>query len=203
MKLYLNDVSPYARWVNVVLHELALSDSVEYIQIDPWDTNNDLTSTNPAGKIPALVTDDGQNLSESHCICQYLIQHTGDVLLWPDSQHDPLLKFQLLGLGLSAIDCAFSAVIQQRFTEGENTLSQRWLNAIPRIAESIEALLKNANTDRPMVNLATLCITVAFSYIEFRLPQINWQSNAPLMKKLVEQIQARPSFIRTGPSNLK
>ena len=68
MELYLNATSPYARLVRIVLLEKGLMDAVTLKWCDPWADDADLLKANPAGRIPALVTEDGTTLSESMLI---------------------------------------------------------------------------------------------------------------------------------------
>ncbi len=72
MQLYLNKTSPYARLVMVVIHEKHLAERVQLVLTDPWASPAELLAVNPAAKVPALVTDDGQAIIDSNCICGYL-----------------------------------------------------------------------------------------------------------------------------------
>ncbi len=72
MELYLNATSPYARLVRIVLLEKGLADAVTLKWCDPWADDADLLKANPAGRIPALVTEEGTTLSESMLIAVYL-----------------------------------------------------------------------------------------------------------------------------------
>ncbi|MCA6289269.1 MAG: glutathione S-transferase N-terminal domain-containing protein, partial [Phenylobacterium sp.] len=64
MKLLLSPASPYARKVWLAAAELGLADRIETLNASasPVAENPELSALNPLGKIPVLVTDDGQSL---------------------------------------------------------------------------------------------------------------------------------------------
>mgnify|MGYP001419914949 CR=1 FL=1 len=72
MELFLNATSPYARLVRIVVLEKGLADAVKLRWCDPWSDDAQLLEANPAGRIPALITEDGTALSESLVIALYL-----------------------------------------------------------------------------------------------------------------------------------
>jgi len=197
MKLYLNEASPYARLVRVLLIETGLDDETEFVFADPWTAPDDLLAANPASKVPALVLDDGTCLVESSCIADYLIHRSGRKNLSPLSHADAAGRLQLMGLGRAAIDCAFGAVIQERFAPG-SPLSVRWRGALPRIAGALEARYA-AGTDTASCDQAALTVTVAFEYVDFRLPEIDWKAIAPRLAEHAVDTGRRTSLETTRP----
>ncbi len=139
MNLYLNQASPYARLVRILLIETGLDNETEMIFVDPWESPDELLIANPASKVPALTLKDGTQLVESTCISDYLIQRSGQSALSPMSHSDAELRLQILGLGRAAIDCSFGSVIQQRYVP-DSPLTERWLATLPRIAGALEEL---------------------------------------------------------------
>ena len=71
MKLLMNTTSPYARIARVALWEKGFSD-IETRIVDPWGDTPELLAANPAARVPTLVTDDGQTLTESLLIVLWL-----------------------------------------------------------------------------------------------------------------------------------
>ncbi len=109
MNLYLNQASPYARLIRVLLIETGLDTETELIFVDPWESPDELLIANPASKVPALTLKDGTQLVESACISDYLIQQSGQSALSPMSHLDAETRLQILGLGRAAIDCSLAA----------------------------------------------------------------------------------------------
>ncbi|WP_419904971.1 glutathione S-transferase N-terminal domain-containing protein [Kiloniella sp.] len=195
MKLYLNQASPYARLIKVLLIETNLIHETEMIFVDPWASSDDLLNVNPASKVPALVLQDGTQLIESSCICDYLIQRSGQSSLSPTSHNGLATRCQVLGLGRAAIDCSFSSVIQQRYAP-KSPLKERWLTALPRIARTLDEVYSRGSSHH--VDLADLTIAVAFEYIDFRLPDIQWKEQAPHLAQRVNSLKKRNSLASTS-----
>ena len=55
MNLYLNQASPYARLIRVLLVETGLDAETELIFVDPWQAPDELLMASPASKVPALT----------------------------------------------------------------------------------------------------------------------------------------------------
>lgn len=195
MKLYLNDASPYARLVRVLLIETGLDRDTEMVITDPWNAPADLLAANPASKVPALLLEDGTVLVESSCIADYLIERSGRSDLSPRAHRDPARRWQALGLGRAAIDCAFGAVIQGRFVPG-SPLAGRWRDAVPRIAARLDAHYAEQGV---LGDQADLTVAVAFDYVDFRLADLPWKDAAPALADAVAALGDRPSLKGTRP----
>jgi glutathione S-transferase len=197
MKLYLNKTSPYARLVLATAYEAGVASRIETVWIEPWDDAPALLAVNPAAKVPALVTDDGIALTESALLCDYLVGLSGRKALLPEgaARAEVLSRY---GLGRSAIDCSFSAVIARRFNDGrDGTLSERWLRALPRIAQVLEG---SATKRGAAFDLGDLAVAVAFDYVSFRLPEVKWRDAAPGLAQRVDAARARESLQATKPA---
>ena len=82
MKLRYSPTSPFVRKVLVTAIETG---TARRIDKNPTKTADpDLSHDNPLGKVPALVTDDGDKLYDSRVICEYLDSlHDGPALFPP------------------------------------------------------------------------------------------------------------------------
>src|SRR5690349_17755825 len=74
MKLFWSPRSPFVRKVMVFAHEAGVAGCIETVKtlVSSTAANRDLMKVNPLGKIPTLLTDDGQVLFDSYVICEYL-----------------------------------------------------------------------------------------------------------------------------------
>src|SRR5215470_4503686 len=66
MKLLASLASPYTRKVRVVLAEKKIECDLELVDVNPVDASN------PLGKVPTLVLDDGTALYDSRVIVEFL-----------------------------------------------------------------------------------------------------------------------------------
>lgn len=200
LKLYLNKTSPYARLVMVVLNEKALLDKVDLVWTDPWASAEELLEVNPLAKVPALVTDDGQSIVESGCICDYLDHLGAGRPLLPAGLPSRLGALRKYGLGRGLIDVAFGVTIDRRFfpRDHQSVLAGRWLQAV---GLSIKAIERDAPLTPEGIppDMGDLAIAVGLSYVAFRLPEVMWRASAPKVASWVDMISMRPSMQRTVP----
>ena len=197
MKLYLNTASPFARLARVLLIETKLDGDVELVFIDPWKADGNLLAANPAAKIPVLALDGGTNLVESACIADYLIHLSGSERLSPMAGANTAQRVEVLGLARAAMDCAFGSVIQERFSPA-SPLIVRWLAALPRIADRLDALYAEIPGDAEC-DLGDLTTAVALDYVDFRLGNLDWTYGRPYLTERVKALGKRASLATTRP----
>jgi glutathione S-transferase len=96
MKLFHTPASPFARKCSVAIRELGLEDRWRSSRPDgriPGHRDGAVSEGFPYGdtiaRIPALVTDDGERLTESSLICEYVNDELGDYRLSPQSGREP------------------------------------------------------------------------------------------------------------------
>ena len=198
MELYLNATSPYARLVRIVLLEKDLADAVTLKWCDPWADDADLLKANPAGRIPALVTEEGTTLSESMLIAVYLDNVSPNKPMLPAASLGDVLH--LAGLGQNLMDAAFTTVIARKHYGNEideSELGQRRSRAIQRLLKQLDSEL--GETPQPStINLGEIAIAVALDYLAFRLPEANWKDEYPQLQAWHAGVTARASFQETA-----
>ena len=196
MKLFLNKASPYARLVLVVAHEKDLAKHIELVWTDPWKSDDRLLAVTPLSKVPVLITEDGEPLVESNCICEYLDgMGAGDALM-PKSGARRMAALRKYGLGRGLIDVSFGSVIEQRYGGGDDTvLAKRWRAAVERTSSVVEKYV--GHPDAP--DLGDLTMAVALSYIDFRMSDVSWRTSAPRLASWLDRIAARRSLAATAP----
>ncbi|RUR29485.1 glutathione S-transferase [Vreelandella andesensis] len=198
MQLFLNATSPYARLARIILLEKGLADDVTLRWCDPWADDSGLLAVNPAGRIPALVTDDGTTLSESMLIAVYLDSVSPGVPMMPASQLVDVLH--LAGLGQNLMDAAFATVIARKHDGAEidqRELGRRRQRAIQRITQQLgDELHENQLT--PSITLGEIATAVALDYLAFRLPEVNWKKEHPALQEWHAAVITRDSFQQTA-----
>lgn len=197
MELFLNSTSPYARMVRIIVLEKGQAGAVTLRWCDPWADDADLLVANPAGRIPALVTDDGITLSESLLIATYLDGlGQGESILPPSWLGEVLHQ---AGLGQNLMDAAFTTVISRKHHGSDSDESvlgkRRWL-AMHRLLDRLEAEHQQAQAST-LVTLGDISIAVALAYLTFRLPEIAWKDRCPALAAWHASLSARNSFRST------
>ncbi|MGS2742484.1 glutathione S-transferase N-terminal domain-containing protein [Halomonas sp. LS-001] len=198
MQLFLNATSPYARLVRILLLEKGLTDSVSLNWCDPWADDEALLAANPAGRIPALVTDDGTTLSESVLIAVYLDGISPREPMMPASRLAEVLH--QAGLGQNLMDAAFTTVIARKHYGAEidqSELGQRRQRAIQRITQQLSNELHESQR-APSITLGEIATAVALDYLVFRLPEVNWKEEYPALREWHAAVTSRESFQQTA-----
>ncbi|MEJ2763369.1 glutathione S-transferase family protein [Photobacterium sp. MCCC 1A19761] len=208
MKLYLNATSPYARAVRIAAIEKQLVQQLELVWVDPWQSPEALLAVNPAAKIPVLVTDTGEPITETLNILFYLDQQApnGPQLLSQLPSHPQSLT--LLGYGQALMDAAFQTVIARKHggnRADQHELGKRRIQAIHRLLAAIDHhftaqqhhLDNEQRLTRPGIPICNVAIGVALAYLDFRLSEIPWRSDFPALADWMESVEARESFTAT------
>lgn len=198
MQLYLNATSPYARVARICLYEKKLIERTELCWCDPWAADSELLQINPLSRIPTLVTDDGEVLTESVLIALYLdAQGEGPALLAHDTLTDTLA---LTGLGQGLMDAAFNVVIGRK--HGGNEVDLTLLGS--RRLKAIERTLATLNTHPSVLagkterTLGSIVVAVALAYISFRLPAFDWPNRFPALNTWYSEVVESESFAMTA-----
>jgi len=199
MKLVGSYTSPFVRKISILLLEKGLA--FEFVNEQPYNAENGVAQFNPLGKVPALVTDDGEYWFDSPIIAQYIEQL--DVV--PDMvPRDPLAALkvrQLEALADGIMDAGLTSVRELARPAGqqseEEVLRQR--EKISRSLDALEGYLVDGTLKTDTLNLATIAIACAIGYLNFRRIAPGWCVDRPNLVKLVETLFLRESFARTEP----
>jgi glutathione S-transferase len=102
LRLYVTRPSPYARKAWAAVLELGLAGQVEIIELPgrmPTVPKPDLDAVNPLGKVPALITDEGELIADSPVIVAFLDDLAGGRLIPPAPGRWRSLTLQALADG--------------------------------------------------------------------------------------------------------
>ena len=72
MELKYSPLSPFARKILIIAHELGIISRFDLQRVSTRNDAEKLTVFNPLGKIPVLVTDSGAVIYDSAVICEFL-----------------------------------------------------------------------------------------------------------------------------------
>jgi len=210
MKLYYSNTSPYSRKVRLVIIEKGLEDHIEEILVNPFGNETDaLVATNPLGKIPTLQLDNGSTLYDSPVICRYLDSLKESPLLLSNDKemYWDILRWEAMTDGMT--DAAYNLVMERKRPVDEQSITwiTRWSEEIQRVLEYIEAHIKEILNKE--LTLAQLALASAIGYLEFRLPEVLYDSACPKVSVCPETMnwyqsfKKRPAMIATIPFDFK
>ena len=198
MKLYWSPASPYARKVRAVAREKGLAGRIEEVSVDTAQVPPDLIATNPLGKVPALVLDDGTALFDSPVICAWLDAEGQGAALVPASGPERFLVLRAEALADGVMDLAVGLVMETRKPEGERspTTTAKWRGQLDRSLDAMAIDYASLPGSGTLGHLAYVC---ALDYVAFRHPDIAWQEGRAALVTWYEAARDRPSLIETAP----
>ncbi|CDT89302.1 Glutathione S-transferase family protein [Vibrio coralliirubri] len=167
MQLYLNETSPFSRVVAATAL-LSRCSPLSFVWVDPWSTPTNLINVNPFCLIPALELEDGTSLTESLCICQYLIETYQPQTLRQVTLSDAH-QIKHLGTAKTLMEIAFRTAALTRYTDSDNSLIKRGQDGIAAALKQLDQEIDKQGLDSLLTdNLATLYLQVALDYVQFR-----------------------------------
>lgn len=192
MKLIISTTSPYSRKCRVMVREFAMNGDVEEVESHPFDDDPDLLAANPLGRVPCLLMDDGQALTESALIADYLAERAGEP--WARDLNDR--RLEALGNGLLDL----TVMRRVEMVRDEGIRSDYWIGrrerGIQRALDQLEAGM--GRIGNPMAQ-GPLTMAIALSYLDFRYPESDWRSGRTQLQALMDAWSDRPSFRDTAP----
>ncbi len=198
MKLRYSPLSPFVRKVTVTLIETGLEDKVERIPTDVWDPASDIAKDNPLGKVPALITDDGQVLYDSPVICEYLDGlHDGDKLFPASGQARwQALRLQALGDGMS--EAGIATLLETR--RPEELQYEKWMaRQTAAILRAMDALESETDGLEGPLTIGHVALGCSVGWLDFRFPDLGWRQDRPGLAEWFEGFNERPSMTATVP----
>lgn len=200
MKLFASLTSPYARKIRIMLAEKALP--FELVVDSPWESNTRVPELNPLGKVPVLITDEGEAFFDSPVVAGYLETLDAAPRLLPLDPLERVRVRQIEALADGVCDAAVSALLESRRPEDVRNTSDiaRQLGKVGRALDALESRLGQSNWfngDAPQ--LGDLATGVALAYLDLRFPDLDWRTGRPHLTALGERLNARASFATTVP----
>ena len=202
MKLLGTKSSPYVRKVRVVMAEKKID--AQYELVDVFAPDTPLLQSNPLGKVPCLIMDDGGAVFDSRVIVEYLDNLTPVHRLIPPNGRARIevRTWEALADGL------LDAAVLVRVEQPQRSEGQRSPSAIARQMAKIESALSAISAgldDKPWCadgrySLADIAVGCALGYLDFRFPQLGWRTQFSNLEAHAEKLFARQSFVDTLPS---
>ena len=195
MKLFFSPTSPYVRKCLVTAHELGVDGRIELLpsSAHPVQRDASVIAHNPLGKVPTLITDDGQVLYDSRVICEYLDTQF-DGRLFPRSGD---ARWQALVLQ-SLADGLLDAALLARYEEAARPEALRWeawrAGQMDKIHTSLQALDRAGTTLQGRVDIGTLALVCALGYLDLRFEAWGWRARYPQLAAWEAGFVQRPSL---------
>ena len=197
MKLLYSKTSPYSRKVRMMIHEKGLQQVITNVACNPFDEVPELEATNPLGKVPTLILDDGSSLYDSPVICAYLDTLTPGRLI-PESGMErwSVLRWEALCDGV--LDATYNIVMERRRVTQEQSAGwiEQWKSQVSQSLDHVEASIDMLPNQ---VTLAHLALGAALGYLDFRLQDLDWRSQCSALATWYGEFSVRDAMQNTRP----
>lgn len=209
MKLYYSPASPFVRKVLVAATELGLRDRIEIVdaKLSPTSPDAELSKHNPLGKIPALVTNEGQAIVDSRVIVDYLDDLAGGARLLPahGANRTRILRTQALADGVidAGILIRYETVLRPEplrwsdWIAGQSTKVVQGLAVLDAEVADWAAL---STSTESVLDIGSIAVVCAVGWLEFRKPVEGLRDKFPALHAAYDKLSERPSFRATTPS---
>jgi glutathione S-transferase len=200
MKIFYSTTSPFVRKCLVCAHELGIFNRLELVPSNAHPVNRDRTvvAVNPLGKVPTLVTDEGDALYDSRLICEYL-NSLGDGRLLPaqGASRWNVLAEQSLADGM------LDAAVLMRYESAvrpENLRWNDWMSGqLDKIACGLAAVETRARALGDRVDIGVIALGCALGYLDFRYASLGWREKHPDTAAWFDRFDSRASMMSTRP----
>jgi glutathione S-transferase len=193
MKLYLSARSPFARRVRLAL--LRLGVPFELSELNVFQPPAEFFSDAPLGLVPVLKFDDGQVLSDSDTLLEYLHENYGQKIWSADLKtrfHERLIATYAAGLMTSSV----AYFLESQHAKPEADWMDEHYAAIQRTLKRLEAehLPPSGTLTQPHWDIG-----VGLEYLDLRLSKVGWRETCPGLVKTLDSCRKDPDFVKTTP----
>lgn len=201
MKLIGSLASPYVRKVRVVLAEKKL-DYVYELE-DVWTAETKIHLSNPLGKVPCLIMEDGSSMYDSRVIAEYLDTLTPVCKLLPPNGRDraDVKVWEALADGVT--DAAVLVRLERTLRPAEQQ-SAAWMERqMGKVHAGLAVMSANLSSS-PFCRgnhytLADVAVGCTLGWLSFRFPEIAWRDDYANLARLYDKLSERASFKDTLP----
>jgi glutathione S-transferase len=201
MKLIGSFTSAYVRKARVVLAEKKLDYQFELENV--WSAETKIASSNPLGKVPCLVMEDGSTMYDSRVIAEYLDTLTPVCKLLPPNSRDRANVKVWEALADGVLDAAVLAYLERTWRPAEQQ-SQAWFDRqMGKVHGGLAVMAENLG-EQPFCmgihyTLADVAVGCTLGWLAFRFPDIAWRDTHPNLARLFDKLSERQSFKDTVP----
>jgi glutathione S-transferase len=199
MKLIGSLTSPYVRKVRIIFAEKKID--LPLILENVWGEDTLIMQSNPLGKVPCLILDDGGAMFDSRVIVEYADTLSPvNKLIPPTGKERAAVKtWEALADGI--LDASILARLEKTWRPSEDQ-SQAWYDRqMAKVDASLNAMSKGLGQNEwchgHKLSLADIAVGCALGYLLFRFPELKWQKKFGNLNQLYLKLMSRPSFAGT------
>ena len=185
MKLAFSPASPYVRKAMAC----AIARGIEG-QVEKWvikTTDPVLARSNPLGKVPTLVTDDGIGLYDSPVICEYLDSIGSAAPLFPPAGPARWNALRQQALADGIMDASQPRRRELALPQDEGRVE--WIaGQRAKVDRAVAELEGEAGSLGALTTIGEITIACALGYLDFRFAHEPWRPAAPKLAAWYEGV---------------
>jgi glutathione S-transferase len=203
MILRFSPSSPFVRKVRIAAALLGLDSEIALERADTTDPNDSLRKTNPLGKIPILIIEDGSAIYDSRVILDYLDERAGGGKIVARQGAKRLAALRLQALCDGILDASILTVYEGRFRKPDMH-EPKWLDhqagKVARALAVLEAAPPSLDAAPALPDVGLIALACALGYRDFRFGG-SWRGDHPRLVAWLDNFAARvPAFAATKPA---
>jgi len=201
MKLIGSNTSPYVRKVRVVMAEKKLDYTFELENV--WAADTRIHQSNPLGKVPCLLMEDGSAIYDSRVIAEYLDPLPPVCKLLPPNGRDRADVKVWEALADGVLDAAVLVRLEKTLRPQEQQSPQWMERQLGKVHAGVQVMSEKLGDGAFCMgknySLADVAVGCALGWLTFRFPDIDWRGAHPNLARLHDKLAERASFKDTVP----
>lgn len=193
--------SPYSRRVAISLRVLGIP--YEHDTRSVFGDFDSMRKTNPLGRIPSLVLDDGTVLIDSAAILDWIDESVGpERALIPPSGPARREALQRIALANGAVDKIGGGANYERLIRPRRYRWPEWIERTTVQGQGALAALDALSwPSASPIDQAQITAGCALDYVRVTAPELLPPGRYPVLDALLERLRASPEFQATGFSD--
>lgn len=197
MKITASGASPYVRKVMAC----AIARGIDQ-QLEKWTiatTDPVLSNSNPLGKVPTLINDEGVALFDSPVICEFLDSIGSAPALFPAAGPARWAALRLQAIGDGILDASQPRRREIALPQDEGRVGYIDLQR-GKVTRAVEMLEKEAASLGALKTVGDIAVACALGYLDFRFANEPWRPGHPKLEAWYASVVSLPPMAKTAPA---
>lgn len=197
MKITASGASPYVRKVMAC----AIARGIDQ-QLEKWTiatTDPVLSNSNPLGKVPTLINDEGVALFDSPVICEFLDSIGSAPALFPAAGPARWAALRLQAIGDGILDASQPRRREIALPQDEGRVGYIDLQR-GKVTRAIDVLEKEAASLGALKTVGDIAVACALGYLDFRFANEPWRPGHPKLEAWYASVLTLPPMAKTVPA---
>lgn len=195
-KIYYAPASPYSAKVRMVASLTGYT--AESIVVATADDPAELIASNPLGKVPALMTDDGQAVFDSPVICQFINQAAG-AAIYPKNAAKRLDVLQREALADGICDCLIAYMYEIRLRPENLRMQSIMDRQFAKAMRGLDVLCAGKLSVPAKIDAGHIATRAMIGYLELRFAG-KWEKGRTKLKRFAKAFDEKfPDLAKLVP----